>query len=292
MLESLVNAHQFALRGGDQECEISASWGAQVWLARKAVEQNDHTIAKQLIEEVLSHEPPHPLVGVVHLQLLASNLDLSWQAKLAIARSYHERWPDTIAIMLRLAEILVEVDQPDLAVALLHQAAARDVEGQVFDRVWGRTHAYRLLWPDNLRLRMSIMVPAIVQAMLGWNRLPQGEVKETEPDQVPVSFEEFAYSEAIVEKGLIIASLPVDLIDLKADTAQPVQPDAQPARIPNRPTEKETTQTDASKPLARKEINTIVQELEQLCCSLQDTRSYGPGWPFSSLCTFLYPQPN
>ena len=51
--------------------------------------------------------------------------------------AYHQTWPDCLPVMLYLAKWGMEFGQSDLAVALVHQAAARDVGGQVVRRLWG-----------------------------------------------------------------------------------------------------------------------------------------------------------
>ncbi len=65
----------------------------------------------------------------------------------------------------------------------MHQAAARDVGGQVVRRMWGAVHPFRSLWPERLELELGLLVPAEVTARLGWNRLSAGEILSIRQDQ-------------------------------------------------------------------------------------------------------------
>ena len=173
-MESEAQAHWFALTGRNREGWLPASWGGPLWFARLALEQGDLCLAENLIQEAWENGPAHPLLGITHLQYLALEPGTSLEARCDLARSYHDRWQDTIAFMLRLADWSLEGGQSGPAVALLHQAAARDVGGQIAVRLWSREHPYRSLWPASMKLNLNLMVPAVVAARLGWNRLTEG----------------------------------------------------------------------------------------------------------------------
>ncbi len=167
--ESSVLAHLFALSGNAENAEISASWGAPLWIARQAMQRSDYSLAEQLIAESFSQGGNHPLIGALHLELLSSKPGVGNQQMLDAGQKYSQRWPDTLQIMLRYADCLLQAGRSDQAVSLLHQAASRDVAGQVAKRIWGSEHVYRTLWSDLMQTRLNIMVPAIVTAVLGWN---------------------------------------------------------------------------------------------------------------------------
>jgi hypothetical protein len=45
----------------------------------------------------------------------------------------------------------------------------------VAQRLWGKDHSYRVLWPEHLEHPLSLPIPADVTVWLGLNRLPSGE---------------------------------------------------------------------------------------------------------------------
>jgi tetratricopeptide (TPR) repeat protein len=167
-------AYLFALTGRNDEKGTLYAWGSQLRLARQALESGDLDNAGTLLERVLGKDEISPLACVTHLQLLSQMQALSLQEKRETARDYHLRWPDCLACMLWYADWSMEAGRSGLAVALMHQAAARDVSGQVASRLWGAGHPYRSLWPERPELQLELPVPADVAAALGWNRLPAG----------------------------------------------------------------------------------------------------------------------
>ena len=181
-LENSVRAQWFALVGQSRHRKTFASWGGPLWYARQAMQQGDLHLANALLHDVLEQEPAHPLAAVTHLQLLAAGLSIGLETKYETARTYHQTWPDCLPCMLYLAKWCMECGKSDLAVALVHQAAARDVGGQVVRRLWGAVHPFRSLWPERLELGMDLLVPAEVTARLGWNRLTAGEVEVVQQD--------------------------------------------------------------------------------------------------------------
>jgi hypothetical protein len=116
--------------------------------------------------------------------------------------------------MLQLANWSLERGQSDQAVALLHQAASRDVAGQVVRRMWGVDHPFRTLWPERLQLKLTLMVPAVVLANLGWNRLPAGVAQSPPPTDEPS----------------LVASIESELA---SDPDAPTGPEADPESAPD-----------------------------------------------------------
>lgn len=178
-LEKDLLAHQFALSGNSRKEEITASWGAPLWIARQAAEHSDLSLAEQLIEEIIHQGVEQPLLGVLHMQIISQKEDLDLSKKLALAETYRQRFPDTLQIMLHYAQLLLQAGRSDQAVTLLHQAASRDIAGQVIKRMWNERHPYQTLWPDSFQSRVNLMVPGVIMAVLGWNRLPASIEPET-----------------------------------------------------------------------------------------------------------------
>lgn len=162
----------FVLTGEETQSGKASSWGKELRLARLALAKGGMNLAEESIRRALIAEPASPIAAVTHLQFLAANPAVRLENKLVQARRYQRQWPDCLACGIYLAEWLMAGDDPDQAVALIHQAVARDISGQVAQRIWGAGHPYSHLWPDKLELGLEIPVPAEVAAFLGWNRLP------------------------------------------------------------------------------------------------------------------------
>jgi tetratricopeptide (TPR) repeat protein len=165
-------AYLLALGGNTGEQETVALWGRQLWLSRLAMQKGNLDQAEDLIRQILAIDPPTPLAAITHLEILEANNQNPLPAKCNLADFYHQRWPNCVQCTLFLADWLMESGEPDRAVALLHQAAVRDVGAQVADRLWGYGHPYRQVWPTNLEAKLNTQVPSTVSAALGWNQLP------------------------------------------------------------------------------------------------------------------------
>lgn len=151
-------------------------WSRALSKARQAFEQGELEQAEREIHEALPAEGSTPLVDVIHLRILNARMrenNTSSQMLRSLAAYYRQRWPDCIHFTLLLADALMGGGEPEKAVALLHEAAAGDVAGQVAIRLWGANHPYRSLWPDRLEIDLDLPIPASVSAILGWNRLPE-----------------------------------------------------------------------------------------------------------------------
>ncbi len=169
-----VFTHRFALTGHCRERRALASWGGDLWLARQALAQNKLEMAEKLARDALRAAPDEPLPYVVHLACLQRSDHLTAQQRREIAVQYSQRWPDCLPCMLHLAVWSLEAGSEDEGVALLHQAAARDVGGQVARRLFGERHPYQALWPERMELALRLSIPAEVSKALGWNRLTEG----------------------------------------------------------------------------------------------------------------------
>ena len=53
----------------------------------------------------------------------------------------------------------------------LHWSAAHDVSGQVANRLLGADHAFKPIWPEDLKVYFDLPIPASIAVELGWNAL-------------------------------------------------------------------------------------------------------------------------
>jgi predicted negative regulator of RcsB-dependent stress response len=180
---ALTHGHS-AKTAGDQSI---SSWAKNVYEARTAlddVKKGDYQKiekAEYYIHKALVENQDAPLAAVVHLRLVESQSSMPKIAVRNLSQIYHERWPECLQFSLSLADQLMESGESTEAVSLLHQAAARDVTGQVAVRMWGVGHPYRAMWPDNLIAEndgpnspQNIPIPAGVASSLGWNQISAG----------------------------------------------------------------------------------------------------------------------
>ena len=176
--------------------EMAPIWARQIHEARSALakfahgDSNSLEKAEHAIHQALLENPETPLAAVTHLNVMAAKSDLPAAAVLSLSQIYHARWPDTLQFTLVLADRLMSSGRAAQAVELLHQAVVKDITGQVARRLWGETHPYRSLWPENIQIPgnsltspQAIPIPAAVAARLGWNQLPENasEVLNTAP---------------------------------------------------------------------------------------------------------------
>ncbi len=168
-----VEAYLYALGGEAQDEQKLPSWSTDLRLARYYLSQNQLDQAEQMIRQVLGLQVLHPLIAVTHLRYLHANREVSnLESRQRSAARYAKTWPDCLACSLYYADWMLEHGDSTEAVALLHQTAARDVGGQVPRRIWGETHPYLPLWPEQMQLEIGQAVPADIAQVLGWNRLP------------------------------------------------------------------------------------------------------------------------
>jgi len=151
--------------------------------ARQALNAKDLPLAEVHIQKALANEPDSQLVALTHLRIIASQPDTPRTALQTLAQHFHNRWPDCVQFILMLADSIVDSGEADAAVALLHQAAAYDVTGQVVSRLWGPDHQYVDIWPTQLSAVTNSPIPAPVAAALGWNLLEPSEAWKVENDQ-------------------------------------------------------------------------------------------------------------
>ncbi len=161
-----------ALGSGIPEPKLP-QWALDLTNAYKYFASGDLEMSENMVHTVLGCRSDMLLAAVLHLRLTRAAGDIRTVNHLASL--YKERWPETLAFSLALAEAQMELGDESRAVALLHQCVARDSAGQVANRLWGQEHRYHSLWPDRLEARFELVIPAEVAGPLGLNRLPDGK---------------------------------------------------------------------------------------------------------------------
>ncbi|MCC7359056.1 MAG: hypothetical protein IT317_06250 [Anaerolineales bacterium] len=144
-------------------------WAMTARAAYLAGHVGDWDTAQREAQSALRSAPLSPLVG---LQAVAAvwhggRLDLARP----LVEGFFARWPDVVAFRLCLAECLMAAGDHARAMGLLHDAAAKDVGGQVAERHWGRSHPYRAVWDNAAAASLPGPLPVELMAMLGLNQL-------------------------------------------------------------------------------------------------------------------------
>ncbi len=194
--EKPSDLHQWALALGSRSNKISKgidqapAWGEALYQVRKSIPgldtpaDMDALIKAELeVHQVLAINPETPLAAVTHLEILRSKVNegiAPIEALRSLSEYYLTRFPNCLQCRLLLADALIYGGDPEKAVALLHQVAAKDVTGQVIRRILGENHPYRTLWPTDLEAALDNPIPASVASVLGWNQLPVGEPVEVQ----------------------------------------------------------------------------------------------------------------
>ncbi|MGQ0604411.1 MAG: tetratricopeptide repeat protein, partial [Anaerolineales bacterium] len=146
-------------------------WATMARAAYVAAQTGDWEAARRESAATLGANTESPLTALIHLSALwgARRLDLARP----LAEGLSQRWPDTIAFKLCLAECLFATGENARAIELLHDAAAQDITGQVAARHWGEQNPYRALWQgvSDIKLELPGPLPARLIETLGLNRL-------------------------------------------------------------------------------------------------------------------------
>lgn len=207
--------------------ETHSSWGIRLYAIRKYLQDADLEQAEATLPALLASNYNTPLLALTHLEILQANPDTPLAARRGLGEYYHNRWPDCLPISLLLSSWLLQEGDTERAVSLLHQVASRDVSGSVATQLWGRDHPYKALWPNNLALRLDLVVPAAVAGRLGWNQLLPGEplnpdyaesdqadaLLDTKPDPDP----EVEVQEKTVDKDILRMKIELDALATALD---------------------------------------------------------------------------
>jgi hypothetical protein len=180
-----ANGCLLALGGSPHPAFPVPPWGESLRQARQSLAGGDAETALQQVQPILGEPVATPLIAVTHLQALELGLqdceEVRAQALLHLGGHYRQAWPECLPISLALAEALLDGPAPELGVALLHQAAAEDVAGQVAGRRWGKENPYRALWPETLEITAELHLPPRLLAALGSSR----PLARQQPPQAP-----------------------------------------------------------------------------------------------------------
>lgn len=185
------------------------SWAKPLAELRKNLSSEGARGGGEFLPALLGSDSNSALAAVTHLELLALDPDTPARALRQLAEHYQAKFPQALLPTLILADSLIKGGQSAKGVALIHQAASRDITGQVACRLWGNQHVYSSLWPDDLTALLDIRLPAAVSGALGWNQLPAGI-----PDRSDNGKEFFSYSETVESKDI---STPEKLLEIEDD---------------------------------------------------------------------------
>ncbi|MEL7645676.1 MAG: hypothetical protein AAGU04_05360 [Anaerolineaceae bacterium] len=147
----------------------TAKWYAPFMNARRAFEAGDQAAAEKAILQALAHNPNLPLPAILHMRIIHKNGNMTLLDTLA--GIYGNRWPDCIQIKLLSALADMQQGEDARGVEKLHWSAAHDISGQAVSRLLGADHAFRPIWPDDLKVYFDLPIPASIAVELGWNAL-------------------------------------------------------------------------------------------------------------------------
>jgi hypothetical protein len=151
-------------------------WSYTLALARQFLLKNELIKAEKCIQQVLGKASHTPLSGVTHMKLLLAQEATPKNSIQNLAEHYHKQWPECLQFSLILADVLMDGGEIDRAVSILHQAASKDLTGQVANRIWGVENPYQNLWPQKLEAPIFVQMPFKIAAYFGWNLLPGSDI--------------------------------------------------------------------------------------------------------------------
>ncbi len=159
---------------------IALPWSSALYSAREKVQKEDYLGAEQVVYAVLNQYPDAVLGAMEHMKLLGIAGDQS--GVLSYSRVYRTRWPKCVYFSLLSANATLAVGQETEAMQLFQQCVARDPEGRIAKRLWGNDHIYQPMWPEEMRVKFNLPVPADVAYALGLNQLskPQSQLDDHE----------------------------------------------------------------------------------------------------------------
>jgi hypothetical protein len=163
-----------ALGGRVLNPDAISSWSSPLKVALLRQKEGNRGQAELAFQHALEQQPASPLAHVLHLKFLLESQEQD--LILSRAETYAQRWPDTLACILIYADALNKSGQETEGINLLHHAVSLDIGGQVAVRLWGGSHPYINLWPDNTSIDLQLPIPADVATAVGWNQLPAGSL--------------------------------------------------------------------------------------------------------------------
>lgn len=229
------------------------TWVKPLRMARIYLNKNQPEKGMETLQPILDQQYPTPLIPITYLELDQKPAESALEGHIQLLENCHNQWPSCLFFTLRLADGLISWGEHARAIAMLNQAVARDVSGQVATRIWGENHRYRTLWPDTLELPLPGLIPYKVITRLGWNILPEGE--STLEEEMPVGEENSAEEqenredENLLLKVALAESLP---------TSEPVPSETPDQADHHKPEESQ----DINERIANYVIVSIQQSLE------------------------------
>lgn len=159
----------------DLDPDKHPAWTIALQKAMRAFIHADLQKARLQIHDVLASEPDVCLPIWIAVQIQQAMEDD--QGAMTLARSGLERFPDCLYLQLLIGS--KDVDSGDVVNGMeyVHKSMRMDPSGSRAEKVLGRDHPYKRLWPASLEAEMSRPVPAPVAAMLGDNMLATQKVE-------------------------------------------------------------------------------------------------------------------
>ncbi len=157
------------------------SWLEPLWQSRREYAQKNYDKAISLIHQSMVKSPTSPLPAVLHLKI-AYKLE-NQEMLNNLSGIYYDRWPNCLQVNIIKALSDMTQGQESQAVERLHWIAAHDSAGQVIQRLMGKNHRFKDLWPDHMEIFFDLPIPGQVSGYLGWNQLQTGEMNTPELKQ-------------------------------------------------------------------------------------------------------------
>ena len=171
-LISTINGYIHALGGIEQATTNLPKWSIALRDLISNSEKSSKVLFEPSIRELLASYQQIEIIGIQHLEL--THLQQDNPATLQLGDIYRQRWPNCLRIALRYAESAIESGVEKEGVNVLHQCAALDPAGQVPERLWGSEHEFKSIWPQDMKILLTIPIPSQVAVPMGWNQLVAG----------------------------------------------------------------------------------------------------------------------
>ena len=156
-----------ALKEGRPSGPAVKEWGTALRESRHLFDRGQVGEAEIPLKQVLSRGDAPLVAKILHLKLISQSQDA--QALFRMADLYRSQCPECLQFNLYLADALMQLGNEPEAVNLLHKSMSMDASGQVAERMWGASHPYRAIWPEELSIYFELAIPADVAGRLGWN---------------------------------------------------------------------------------------------------------------------------
>lgn len=179
---ALFEACGAALSGPPPADSQVPDWVSEIALARQALVSGEALAAVQHALKALQADPDIPLPSQVAARAhLAAG---QRPAAIAVAIAGSNRWSECVALRLIAATAAIEAGDVARGIEAIHRASSDDPTGTVAERILGKAHPYRGLWPTAMTAQWTRPIPAEVSALLGGNLLAQAQPEQAEPSAV------------------------------------------------------------------------------------------------------------